>query len=59
MCGERGSWIEHGWKPFAELNDDLIAAARRESALDAAADADVPLAHEADDRSVVPDTQRS
>jgi hypothetical protein len=51
MCGSEGSWVEEGWKPFADLGHDLIAAARQ-----ADADADAPLAHEADDRSAVPDT---
>ena len=54
MCGSEGSWVEEGWKPFADLGHDLIGAARQ-----ARADADAPLAHEADDRSVVPDAPRS
>jgi hypothetical protein len=39
MCGSEGSWVEEGWKLFA----DLTAATKRE-----AADADAPLRREAE-----------
>ena len=48
MCGSEGSWIEEGWKPFADLGHDLIGAARQ-----AEADADLPLRRDAEDPSVL------
>jgi hypothetical protein len=45
MCGSEGSWVEEGWKLFA----DLAAATQR-----ATADADAPLKREADEPSVLP-----
>jgi hypothetical protein len=47
MCGSEGSWVEEGWKPFADLGHDLIDAAR-------AADADSPLRRDAEEPSVLP-----
>ena len=47
MCGSEGSWVEEGWKPFADLGHDLTDAAR-------AADADSPLRRDAEEPSVLP-----
>ncbi len=49
MCGSEGAWVQEGWKPFADLGQDLLGAARR-----AEADADAPLLREADEPSVLP-----
>jgi hypothetical protein len=47
MCGSEGSWVEEGWKPFADLGHDLIGAAHR-----AEVDADSPLRRDAEEPSV-------
>jgi hypothetical protein len=52
MCGGDG-WTEEGWKPFAAVADDLVAAARR-AALLAGGDSDAPLVREAAELSVFP-----
>jgi hypothetical protein len=44
MCGSEGSWVEEGWKLFA----DLTVAAQQ------TADADAPLRREAEEPSVLP-----
>jgi hypothetical protein len=49
MCGSEGSWVEEGWKLFA----DLTVATQR-AAADADADADAPLRREAEEPSVLP-----
>ena len=48
MCGGE-QWEEEGWKPFADLAADLAPNAQA-----ANADADAPLAREADEISVLP-----
>jgi hypothetical protein len=45
MCGSEGSWVEEGWKLFA----DLKAATHRE-----AADADAPLRRDAEEPASLP-----
>jgi hypothetical protein len=50
MCGSEGSWVEEGWKPFADLGHDLIGAAHRA----AEEDADSPLRRDAVEPSVAP-----
>jgi hypothetical protein len=52
MCGGI-SWQEEGWKPFGDVSDDLVAAARR-AAVRAGADADAPLVRELKELSVFP-----
>ena len=47
MCGSEGSWVEEGWKPFADLGHDLLAAAHL-----AEADSDLPLRRDAEEPSV-------
>ena len=49
MCGSEDSWVEEGWKPFADLGHDLIGAAHR-----AEADADSPLRRDVEEPSVAP-----
>jgi hypothetical protein len=49
MCGSEGSWVEQGWKPFADLGHDLIGAAHA-----AEVDADSPLHRDAEEPSVLP-----
>ena len=49
MCGSEGSWVEEGWKPFADLGHDLVGAAHQ-----AEADADSPLRRDAEEPSVLP-----
>ena len=49
MCGSEGSWVEEGWKPFADLGRDLRPATRQ-----IAADADAPLRRDAKEPSVLP-----
>lgn len=45
MCGSEGSWVEEGWKLFA----DLTEATRRDEA-----DADAPLQREAEEPAALP-----
>ncbi len=54
MCGSEGSWVEEGWKPFADLSHDLMAAVQRVDA-----DADAPLRREAEKPSVASGIPRS
>jgi len=49
MCGSVDSWVEEGWKPFADLGRDLLAATQREET-----DADEPLRRAAKEPSVSP-----
>jgi hypothetical protein len=53
MCGG-AAWAPEGWKPFADLGADLVAAARRAAALGGAVDADAPLLREESEFSVFP-----
>jgi hypothetical protein len=52
MCGG-ASWTDEGWSPFADLDHDLVLAARRAATL-AGADVDAPLVRETDELSVFP-----
>jgi len=49
MCGSVDSWVEEGWKPFADLGHDLLAATQH-----AETDADEPLRRAAKEPSVSP-----
>jgi hypothetical protein len=58
MCGRVDSWVEEGWKPFADLGHDLAATVQRAAADDA--DADAPLRRdETEVPSVTPGIPRS
>ena len=49
MCGKVDSWVEEGWKPFADLGHDLAAGVQH-----AAEDADAPLRRDAEEPSALP-----